>query len=98
VARTIVWTDSAATDLELVVQHIARDSKIYAAAFAREVQAAAASLATLSHRGRIVPELNDPAIRELFVRKYRLMYQVRSDRVEIVAFVHGATQLGPPED
>jgi hypothetical protein len=33
---------------------------------------AAASLAKFSERGRIVPELNDPAVRELLVYKYRL--------------------------
>lgn len=50
----------------------------------------AASLATFSERGRIVPELNDPAIREIFVFRYRLLYQVQDERVLVVAFLHGA--------
>jgi plasmid stabilization system protein ParE len=50
----------------------------------------AASLATLSERGRVVPELNDPAIREVFVFRYRLLYRVEQARVVVVAFVHGA--------
>jgi toxin ParE1/3/4 len=47
-------------------------------------------LATLSERGRVVPESNDPGIREIFVFRYRLMYRVKDERVVIVAFVHGA--------
>ena len=47
-------------------------------------------MATFAERGRVVPELNDPAIRELFVYKYRLQYEVGDVRVLIVAFLHGA--------
>jgi hypothetical protein len=38
----------------------------------------------------MVPEFNDPAKRELFVFRYRLIYQVSPDRVTIEAFLHGA--------
>jgi hypothetical protein len=37
---------------------------------------AAQGLATLSGRGRIVPELNNPTVREVFVFRYRLLYEV----------------------
>jgi toxin ParE1/3/4 len=51
---------------------------------------AAASLATLSERGRVVPETNDRAVREIFVFRYWLLYRVEHERVVVVAFVHGA--------
>lgn len=50
----------------------------------------AASLSTLSERGRVVPELNNPSIRETFVFRYRLMYRVDDTTVVVVAFLHGA--------
>ena len=50
----------------------------------------AASLETLAERGRVVPELADPTIREVFVFRYRLMYRIETERVTILAFVHGA--------
>jgi plasmid stabilization system protein ParE len=53
--------------------------------------AAGRSLATLSERGRIVAEYQDPAVRELIVRRYRLIYRVRLDRV--LRIIHGARQL-----
>ena len=51
---------------------------------------AAESLATLSNRGRLVPELDDAVTREIFVRDVRLIYEVSSAPVLIVAFVYGA--------
>jgi plasmid stabilization system protein ParE len=52
--------------------------------------AAADSLATLSERGRVVPEIGRPALREVFVFRYRLLYEVHPDLVRIVAFLHSA--------
>lgn len=37
-----------------------------------------------------MPELDDPAIREVFVFRYRLLYRVEEAPVVVVAFVHGA--------
>jgi len=51
---------------------------------------AAESLSVLSERGRIIPEMQQPNIRELFVGRYRLMYEVFEAKVEILAFIHGA--------
>jgi len=51
---------------------------------------AAGGLDQMSERGRVVPELAEPDLRELIVDAYRLLYRVREDSVTIVAFVHGA--------
>jgi plasmid stabilization system protein ParE len=58
--KEVVWTLLATTDLESIVEYILRDSEAYAAAVARELMAAGRSLATLSERGRIVAEYEDP--------------------------------------
>jgi toxin ParE1/3/4 len=88
--REVVWAQSARDALDEVIEYIARDSRQAAIRVLEEALRAGASLATLSERGRIVPELNDPTIRELFVFKYRLLYEVEDHRVLIVAFLHGA--------
>lgn len=51
---------------------------------------AADSLATFAERGRVVPEIGELTLRELFVFDYRLLYRVREDRVVIRASLHGA--------
>jgi hypothetical protein len=42
---------------------------------------------------RVVPEFDDPTVREIFVRSYRLLYTVTKDTVYILGFVHGARDL-----
>ena len=92
-ARKVTWTKSAWIDLDEVADYIGKDSPNYARAFVREVRDAARSLASLPERGRIVPEFNDPSIRELFVRSYRLIYQVTGQTVYVVGFIHGARDI-----
>ncbi len=92
-ARKVEWTEVAWSDLEEVSDYIAKDSRYYAAAFVREVRDAARSLTYLAERGRVVPEFGDPTIRELFVRRYRLIYQVTEQSVYIIGFIHGARDL-----
>jgi len=80
-----------------VADYIAEDSRHYAAAFVREVRDAARTLATFAERGRVVPELSDPAVRELLVGRYRLTYRLAETTVQIVAFVHGARDFRGPQ-
>ncbi|MBI4519179.1 MAG: type II toxin-antitoxin system RelE/ParE family toxin [Deltaproteobacteria bacterium] len=91
--REIVWSRWASDDLVPVAEHISRDSESYAATIVRELVAAARSLRVFAERGRRVPEYDDPAIRELIVRKYRLVYRVHPNRVEVVRIIHGAREM-----
>ena len=93
--REVVWSLLATADLESIVEHIFRDSEFYAAAVARELVAAARSLATFSERGRMVPEYDDRNVREIIVRRYRLVYRVEPDCVEVLRIIHGARQMPP---
>lgn len=93
--QEVVWTESATADLESIVEYVFRDSEFYAAAITRELVAAASSLTTLAARGRNVPEYQNPNIRELIVRRYRLIYRIAANRVEVLRIVHGARQLPP---
>lgn len=93
--REVVWSLTATADLESIIEYIFRDSEFYAATVARELVAAARSLTTFSERGRVVPEYEEPTIREIVVRQYRLIYRVASDRVEVLRIIHGARQMPP---
>lgn len=92
-ARRVIWTESAWADVQAAADYIEKDSRRYAMAFVREVRDAALSLKSMAARGRVVPEVSNPAVRELFVRNYRLIYLVAENDVHIIAFVHGARDL-----
>ena len=67
-ARKVIWAETAWSDLQHTAEFIAKDSPRYAAAFVQEARDAARSLAHFAERGRVVPELQNPTVRELFVR------------------------------
>ena len=43
--------------------------------------------------GRVVPELQDENIREVFVYSYRIVYELVTDTVQINAIIHGRRDL-----
>lgn len=79
--------------LDDAVAYIARDSRPAAERLLIQALEAASSLDTLSERGRVVPEFAQLTVRELFVQRYRLLYEVTLNEVQILAFVHGARDL-----
>ncbi|MCK4427914.1 MAG: type II toxin-antitoxin system RelE/ParE family toxin [candidate division Zixibacteria bacterium] len=92
-AQKVIWSYEATADLEALAEYIARDSAFYAAAFVQEIIDASRSLNMFSERGRIVPELGNPNIRELFIREYRLIYAIEKTRVVILGLIHGKRDL-----
>lgn len=92
-ARKVNWAYEATTDLEALAEYIARNSAFYASAFVQEIRDASRSLNEFSERGRIVPELGNPNIRELFVREYRLIYSIEESRVVMLGLIHGKRDL-----
>ena len=93
--REIIWSLWASDDLVSIAEHISRDSESYAATVVRELIAAARSLRVFAERGRRVPEYDDPSVRELIVRKYRLVYRVHPLRVDVLRIIHGAREVPP---
>ena len=88
-ARKVIWAYAAEEDLEAAASYIHRDSPVYAASFIDKALEAGRSLDEFAERGRMVPELGDSSIREIFVYSYRLVYRIEDDRISILALIHG---------
>jgi toxin ParE1/3/4 len=88
--RVVLWTGAARDSLDEILAFIALDSPAVASKVAEVVLGAADSLSLFAERGRVVPETETGTIREIFVYRYRLMYQVSIGEVRILAVVHGA--------
>ena len=89
----IDWSPQALEDLEMIAEYIARDSDFYARAVVQAVVESARSLGTMPNCGRVVPEFGDPRIRERLIYSYRLIYRIETERVLIVAVIHGQRLL-----
>jgi len=88
--RFVTWTPAARDCLDEIINSISEDSPDAAQRVLEVVLAAAESLSLFAERGRRVPETESETIREIFVYRYRLMYQVASSEVRILAVLHGA--------
>ena len=96
-AGKIIWSLQAREDLRDIVSFIAADNPAAAQTFGLRLMSKVDALANFPQLGRVVPEENDEAIRELILRPYRIIYQVQADQhmVAIVRIWHGAR--GEPE-
>lgn len=92
-AARLIWSTEALGDLDAIAEYIHRDSPYHAQRVVDAALALAESIAEQPMIGRIVPELDDPAIRERFLYSYRLLYQVGDERVEMLALIHGRRLL-----
>jgi plasmid stabilization system protein ParE len=72
----------------LAVEYIRKDSPESAKAFLRQVFEAVRSLSTFSERGRVIPDLNDPSVRQVLVGRYRVLYEVHPEAVWIIRVLH----------
>lgn len=88
--KSVVWTETASNDLEKAVEYIHQDSPGYALSFLYDALDKAKTLNLLPNRGRIVPEINDQDVREIFIHRYRMIYRIQEDHVIILSFIHGA--------
>lgn len=92
----VLWTDTAIEDLGAIIEHIAADDPATALAVLDRVQTRAATLASLTSRGRIVPELREIGIthyRELVERPWRLLYRIESGTALVVGVLDSRREL-----
>lgn len=92
----VEFTTEARARLAAIEDHVAAHSPVAAERLVERLIRAAQSLATLSNRGRPVPERPGGGLRELIVGKFRVVYRVRSERVEILTVFEGHRSF--PED
>jgi len=89
------WSEQAVRDLEEIHDYIARNSPRYAAVVTGRLVGAADQVREYPESGRVVPELGDPAVREVIHGAYRIVYELRAGEAEVLT-VFRASRLFPP--
>jgi len=85
----VKWSVPARNDLKQIHDYISNDSRYYARIVIQEIVAKTGTLTDFPEIGRVVPEISDQNIRELIVYSYRLVYEISSGGIEILAIIHG---------
>jgi toxin ParE1/3/4 len=89
----ITWSPQSLRDLEAIRAYIAQDSPRYAELVIQRIVAVVERLEAFPESGRVVPELDNPEIREVIVKPYRVVYRLRSDAVQIATVFRSSRQL-----
>ncbi len=90
-ALRLIWSDRALDELDSIVAYVAVTSPQNARVIARRCFARADLLPDQPRQGRRLPEnRTDRELREVFVHRWRLIYEVTPDAVVILAILHGA--------
>lgn len=92
-AIQLEWSNEALEDIESIATYIEKDSPFYAKSVVSQFFEKAEIIKDFVELGRIVPELNDSTIREIFVYSYRLIYKIDSNTILFVAVIHGKRLL-----
>ncbi|MEJ1334508.1 MAG: type II toxin-antitoxin system RelE/ParE family toxin [Candidatus Sedimenticola sp. (ex Thyasira tokunagai)] len=89
----VIWSEPAKADLRSIHDFIAHDSRHYAKKVTQDIREKTDVLEGLPKVGKKVPELNDDAVRELSLYSYRIIYEIKSQDVFVLAVVHRRRDL-----
>ncbi|MCG6861408.1 MAG: type II toxin-antitoxin system RelE/ParE family toxin [Chromatiaceae bacterium] len=94
----VKWTNHATRQLRQIHDYIAQDSPVYARRVSEALVRKTIGLDELPHKGRMVPELNDDAVRELGLYSYRILYEIKCDHlIEVLAVIHKRRHVDPED-
>lgn len=93
----VKWTDHALAQLRHIHDYIAQDSPLYAKRVAEELVSKTIGLDKPPRLGRTVPELSDETVRELSLYSYRIVYEIKTTHIEVLAVIHKRRDLQPDE-
>jgi len=94
-AVKVSWSELAISDVEAIAAFIARDSQFYARAVVSRIVSATDRLSDFPESGRLVPELGQQAVREIFAYQYRIIYRVEDSGLTVLTVIHGKRTLHP---
>lgn len=92
-AVELIWSSESLDDIDAIAEFIARNSPHHAQRVVAGLFELGGVIASHPLAGRVVPELHDQTVRERFLYSYRVIYEVRAERVEILAVLHGRRLL-----
>jgi plasmid stabilization system protein ParE len=85
----IRWTHEALLRLFEIEDFIAQDSPDRARQFVDQIIEHTESLPSNPFSGRTVPEISNPDMRELIFRKYRIVYRIAGNNIDILTVFEG---------
>jgi len=85
----VAWSEPAKEDLKIIYDYIQHDSPHYAQQVISNIIEKTETLIDFPEIGRVVPEIDENNIREVFIYSYRIIYEISNKEIIIHAVIHG---------
>lgn len=89
----VIWSPRAVADLRDISKYLDVNSPDYRESFVSKLLSLILELPDQPYFGATVPEFELETLRERQYHKYRVIYRLVEDAVEIVTIIHGARLL-----
>ena len=89
----VEYSPEARDDLESIFDFIAIDDPLAAASWTERLIERAESAGRFPRKGRVVPEVGDRDVREVFLGTYRIIYRIEPARVFVLTILEGHQRL-----
>jgi len=89
----VIFTERFLSRVEEFTEYIALDYVPTAIKWAEDVFKHCEQLSIQPESGRLVPEFNRPEIKELIHGNYRLVYELKSNRIDMLTIWHTRQSL-----
>jgi len=87
------WTATAEAHLDAIYEYIAQDSETYALRTVDQITRRSQQIGEFPLSGRKVAEYERDQIREVFSGRYRIIYHIKADQIDVIAVIHGAMNV-----
>ena len=90
---TLVWSREALEKLNEIEEFIATNNPERAESFIDYLITQGEAITNNPKIGRCIPEISNPEIREIIARRYRIVYKVTCEQIEILTVFEGHKSL-----
>ncbi|MBW4505047.1 MAG: type II toxin-antitoxin system RelE/ParE family toxin [Scytonematopsis contorta HA4267-MV1] len=90
----VILSPKAVGDLEAIVRYIALNNPEAASSVGQNLLNKTKELGRFPFFGQMVPEFNDPSIRQVILKPYRIVYRVEEDKklISVARFWHSSQE------
>ena len=94
----VFWSDAAVSQLQAIHDYVAQTSPDYALRLVDGLTNRSIQIAGFPFSGRMVPEYELNAVRELIEGSYRIIYLINKekDQIEVLAVIHTSRERLEP--
>ncbi|MBS1808097.1 MAG: type II toxin-antitoxin system RelE/ParE family toxin [Acidobacteria bacterium] len=84
----VLWTAAAISQLQAIHDYYAHIAPDYAKRIVDRITRRSKQIVSFPYSGQMVPEYELSEVRQIIEGRYRIIYLIKEDRIEVLAVIH----------